>query len=439
MDPFIACIRSLLRPHVHMSTSTMHACMRRNSFQLAPAPGAAVLSDYLYIFCSLFLASIFVRYINYLVMYVSQFKMTNASVSFRSYCVFALLLLALLSTRVAAGPSSHAEEKAHVAQVLHDAGKPHAHPNSPLPHPPLKDDNKEAVHPALKAVAEKLKAKAAAAAEPEKEAHLGVVASPHATHAVAAVASPSGPEQHGKDAPKKVESEKTVHEVSKEKNIEALCTWNDCTGGANPCQVARKGLPAGAPLKCFPYRVLDGDLTCPPNTADCRDRFMSKEELIANHVGQQVPWALFGIIFAAVAYLAETSRRATRLRSSQPKSGYTGEFRNSLFGCFCKPEVACLSCFGGSILATYNRIELEERRYSVWDFFINYMCFIPVVFANRQTLRHRMNMVPSPCSDFFSVVFCTYCAVGQHTMELEQGVSNIQDSLKDRLEDKGIV
>jgi len=305
----------------------MHACMRRNSFQLAPAPGAAVLSDYLYLFCSLFLASIFVRYINYLVMYVSQFKMTNAPVSYRSYCVFALLLLALLSTRVAAGPSSHA----------------------------------------------------------------------------------------------------------------ASCTWNDCTGGANPCQVARKGLPAGAPLKCFPYRVLDGDLTCPPNTADCRDRFMSKEELIANHVGQQVPWALFGIIFAAVAYLAETSRRATRLRSSQPKSGYTGEFRNSLFGCFCKPEVACLSCFGGSILATYNRIELEERRYSVWDFFINCMCFIPVVFANRQTLRHRMNMVPSPCSDFFSVVFCTYCAVGQHTMELEQGVSNIQDSLKDRLEDKGIV
>ena len=213
--------------------------------------------------------------------------MMNASISSRNYCLFALLLLAQLSIGVVAGPNSHAEEKAHVAQVLHDAGKPHVHPDAPSPHPPFKTDQKEVAHPHLKVVAEKLKAKAAV--KPEKEAH-------HATHAVSAVASPSGPEQQKKDAPKKVASEKTVHEVSKEKNIEALCTWNDCAGSPNPCQMSRKGLPAGAPLKCFPYTVLDGDFTCPPNTADCRDRFMSKEELIANHVGQQVPWALFGII-----------------------------------------------------------------------------------------------------------------------------------------------
>ena len=229
---------------------------------------------------------------------------------------------------------------------------------------------------------------------------------------------------------------KTVGEAVKDKNVEALCSWNDCYNEKKPCQ---ESTVSGAPkhrMKCFDYLVdEEGELVCPPNTADCRDRFMTKEEAIAVHYANRVPWMFVGLMFLVVAYYIEKNRRRARLRKYHPKGGYQGKFRTSLTDCICRPKMACLSVFAGSVLSTYNRVELEEREYSMLDFLVNYLCSLPVIFMNRQTLRRRMNVQPKPCEDACVSLCCGACVIGQHSLELELGVANLKDFVEEHEEE----
>ena len=66
-----------------------------------------------------------------------------------------------------------------------------------------------------------------------------------------------------------------------------------------------------------------------------------------------------------------------------------------------------------------------------FNFLVNYMCTLPVVFMNRATLRKRMNVHPAPCEDACVAVCCGACAIGQHSLELELGVTNLKDFVEE--------